>query len=41
VVGARQSAVANASGGAVIDAEARFAVNAILATLRTHGLIAG
>lgn len=41
VVGSRQSAVASAAGGAVIDAEARVAINSILATMRTHGLIAG
>ena len=41
VVGSRQSAVANVAGGTLIDAEARVAVNAILATMRTHGLIAG
>lgn len=40
VVGARGSAVANVSGGTVIDAEARTAINSLLARLRTHGLIA-
>lgn len=40
VVGARQSAIANASGGATIDTEARTALNAVLAALRAHGLIA-
>lgn len=40
VVGAQGAAVADASGGAVIDAEARTALNALLARLRTHGLIA-
>lgn len=40
VVGAQGALVADASGGAVIDAEARTALNALLARLRTHGLIA-
>lgn len=40
VVGIRQSAIPNASGGAIIDAEARAAINTLLASLRTHGLIA-
>ena len=40
VVGAQGAAVADASGGAIIDAEARTALNALLARLRTHGLIA-
>jgi len=40
VVGARGAAVADATGGAVVDAEARTALNALLARLRTHGLIA-
>lgn len=40
VVGAQGSAVANASGGATVDAEARTAINTLLARLRTHGLIA-
>ncbi len=40
VVGARQAAVANAAGGATIDAEARTAINALLAAARAHGLIA-
>lgn len=39
VVGAQGIAVADASGGAVVDAEARTALNALLARLRTHGLI--
>lgn len=34
------TAVANASGGAVIDAEGRTALNALLARLRTIGIIA-
>ena len=40
VVGARGAAVADASGGVTIDAEARTAINTLLARLRTHGLIA-
>lgn len=40
VVSTQGAAVADASGGAIIDAEARSALNALLARLRTHGLIA-
>ena len=40
VVGARQSAISNPAGGAIIDAESRVALVSILAALRTHGLIA-
>lgn len=40
VVGAQGAAVADASGGATIDAEARTAINTLLARIRTHGLIA-
>lgn len=40
VVTSRQSAVADASGGSVVDTEARAAINALLARVRTHGLIA-
>ena len=40
VVGPRQSAIAGASGGTIADAEARAAIDAILAALRAHGLIA-
>ncbi|MBS0478511.1 MAG: DUF2793 domain-containing protein [Proteobacteria bacterium] len=40
VVGPRQAAVATPAGGAVIDAESRAALAAILAALRAHGLIA-
>ena len=39
VLGARQSAIADASGGSTVDAEARTALNALLAVCRTHGLI--
>lgn len=40
VVGGRAAAITSPSGGAVVDAEARTALAAILAALRTHGLIA-
>lgn len=39
VVSVRQAAIANPSGGATIDVEARTALAAILVALRTHGLI--
>lgn len=41
VVGARQPAIADVAGGATVDGEARSAIGAILAALRTHGLIEG
>ena len=40
VVGARQAEIGNPSGGASVDFESRSAIAAILAALRTHGLIA-
>jgi hypothetical protein len=40
VVRERQPAVPDPLGGAVVDGQCRAAVAAILATLRTHGLIA-
>ena len=40
VVSAQGATIADASGGVVIDAEARTALNALLARVRTHGLIA-
>lgn len=40
VIGAQQSAIADASGGSTVDAEARSALNALLAACRAHGLIA-
>lgn len=40
VVGARGVAVADPTGGTVVDAEARAAIVAILERIRTHGLIA-
>lgn len=39
VLGARQPAIADPSGGTVIDIEARDAIVAILDSLRQHGLI--
>lgn len=41
IIGGRQAAIADPTGGATIDAQARTVLAAILATLRTHGLIAG
>jgi hypothetical protein len=40
VLGAQGAAVADASGGATVDAEARTAINALLARMRAHGAIA-
>lgn len=40
IVGPRQPAIAPPTAGTIIDAEARAAVDAILAALREHGLIA-
>lgn len=39
VVGSRGAAIADPSGGAIVDAEARAAITDILDALRTHGLI--
>lgn len=39
VVGARRPAIDSPGGGAVIDGEARAAIEAILGALRQHGLI--
>lgn len=39
IVGPRLPNVPNPSGGTTIDAEARAAVDAVIATLRSHGLI--
>lgn len=41
VVGPRADAIEDPDGGAVIDAEARDAILAILAALREHGLVDG
>jgi hypothetical protein len=40
VLGAQGAAVADASGGATVDAEARTAINTLLARMRAHGAIA-
>jgi len=40
IVGAQQPAVADPSGGATVDAQARTALSALLAAARAHGLIA-
>lgn len=40
VISGRQAAISGPSGGPFIDTEARASINAILATLRVHGLIA-
>lgn len=40
VLGEQQPSIADPAGGPVIDAEARVAISDILASLRTHGLIA-
>jgi hypothetical protein len=40
VVGPQQAAVAAPSGGAVVDAEARTAIAALVSRLVAHGLIA-
>jgi hypothetical protein len=39
VVSARQPAISNPAGGSVVDVEARAGIAAILAALRSHGLI--
>lgn len=39
VVGPQGAAVPDASGGATIDAEARAAINSLLARMRAHGII--
>ena len=39
VVGPRQPAVADPTGGSVIDVQARVAIGSVLGTLRQHGLI--
>jgi Protein of unknown function (DUF2793) len=40
VVGPRAAAIESPTGGSVVDSEARAALDAILDTLRQHGLIA-
>jgi hypothetical protein len=39
VVGARQPAIADPTGGTSVDGEARDTLRAVLAALRGHGLI--
>jgi hypothetical protein len=39
VVGNRQTAISDPSGGAQVDGECRLAVAQILAAMRAHGLI--
>lgn len=39
VLGAQQAPINNATGGAIIDSEARNVLSQVLAALRTHGLI--
>jgi hypothetical protein len=39
IVGPREPGIDDPDGGGVVDAEARTAIEAILGTLRTHGLI--
>ena len=39
VVGARQPDIPSPSGGTTIDAEARAAIDLLIVTLKTHGLI--
>lgn len=40
VVGEQQPAITPPSGGGVVDAQARLAINEIITTMQTHGLIA-
>lgn len=40
VLSGQKSAIADVSGGAIVDGEARAAVNALLLAVRAHGLIA-
>lgn len=40
VLGAQGAAIADASGGATVDTEARAAINALLSRMRAHGAIA-
>ncbi len=41
VVGGREAAIEDPDGGSTVDTEARIAIEAILNSLRTHGLIEG
>ncbi|WP_322964542.1 DUF2793 domain-containing protein [Sphingomonas fuzhouensis] len=40
VVGAQRPGISSPTGGQVIDSEARLALNAVIAALREHGLVA-
>jgi len=40
ILGARQPAIADPAGGAVVDTQARSTITALLAAMRAHGLIA-
>lgn len=40
ILGARQPAIADPTGGSVVDTQARSAITALLAAARAHGLIA-
>jgi hypothetical protein len=40
VLGSRQAAIPDVTGGMTMDAESRAAISAILSALRAHGLIA-
>lgn len=40
ILGPQQAAISDAAAGSTIDAEARSALNSLLAVCRTHGLIA-
>ncbi len=39
IIGTQQAAISDAAGGGTIDAEARTALNSLLAACRAHGLI--
>lgn len=40
ILSTQKAAIADAAGGASVDAEARMAINALLSALRAHGVIA-
>lgn len=39
LIGTRQAAITNPTGGATVDAEARTAITAVITALEAHGLI--